>query len=154
MTDGTPPPHSHARSLTPCSPNECVFCRILRGDLPANRIYEDESAIAFLDARPYSRGHALVIPRRHASRLVDLDPAERHGLIEAVARTARLIERLTEHYHISANQGPLANQVVFHLHFHIIPRYGEGKDFFNRPRPLLTESDAREILEIVARKDG
>lgn len=103
----------------------CLFCRIVAGDLPAQRVYEDERTIAFMDIAPGSRGHLLVIPREHAADITTIDPED----LAAVAQSAqvlarRVIERLgADGVNIINSAGAAAWQTVFHLHFHVIPRY-------------------------------
>jgi diadenosine tetraphosphate (Ap4A) HIT family hydrolase len=138
--------------MTPGADSEagCIFCDIVGGRMPSYTIYDDESAIAFLDAFPHTRGHLLVVPKRHMERITDLTEAEYPDFLRAVTQVCRKVDRLTRHYHVSVNQGSLAGQVVFHLHVHIIPRYGEENPFAVHPRPRLDEADAREIVGILA----
>ncbi len=134
----------------PGNGDDCIFCRIVARTAPAWIVYEDAHHLAFLDLFPFTRGHLLVIPKRHVDRLVDLPAAERGPFLNAVAEVSRRVERLARDYNISLNQGALAGQIVFHLHAHIIPRYGEANPFRVEARPRVTESDARELLEILA----
>jgi len=123
----------------------CVFCRIAAGASPAWVVYEDEHAIAFLDIRPIAPGHILVCPKRHAERLTDMDDMQH--LTAALKAVAHMVEeKLATDYNIGANQGALAGQVVFHHHWHVIPRLdGERRDFWTRM--VLTDEMAKEILE-------
>jgi histidine triad (HIT) family protein len=123
----------------------CVFCQIVAKKAPAHLIYEDKEAIAFLDLFPFTRGHLLVVPKRHVPRLTDLPESEHGPYLNALAKVCRRVERLSEDYNIALNQGARAGQVVFHLHFHVIPRYGEGNPFHTRPRERLGEAAAREL---------
>ncbi len=124
----------------------CVFCQIVARQAPAHIVYEDAEALAFLDLFPFTRGHVLVVPRHHVPRLTDLPEDEHAGYLRALANVCRRVERLTSDYNIALNQGAKAGQVVFHLHFHIIPRYGEGNPFHTRPRDRLSSEDARELV--------
>ena len=107
----------------------CVFCRMIAGEIPVAKVYEDEAVFAFLDIGPISDGHTLVIPRQHCTRIhecasdVLVDVASRLGKIaEAVARAVE-----ADGYNVLSNNGSAAGQVVDHLHFHIIPRrIGDG----------------------------
>ena len=136
-------PRPHA----PAAPGEaCVFCDIISKHAPAHVVYEDENAVAFLDLFPFTRGHLLVVPKRHVDRLVDLPESEYEGYLRAVANVCRHVEKLSRHYNIAANQGALAGQIVFHLHFHIIPRYGEANPFRVTPRVRLTDDEGHEVL--------
>jgi len=126
--------------------DRCIFCAIIRGESPCNKVYEDEVSIAFLDAKPITRGHTLVVPRRHVEALVELTREERSAFIESIAAVCRKIERLTPHYNIGCNKGELAGQVIFHLHFHIIPRYDDSRNIFHR-RLLISPEDERKLLQ-------
>lgn len=108
---------------------ECIFCRIVAGELRAHTIYEDAHAVAFLDIHPSARGHALVIPRVHAETLAQLDDREVGPLFLAVKSVAGLVEASLRPagMNIGWNGGWAAGQRVGHLHVHLIPRYaGDG----------------------------
>lgn len=128
----------------------CIFCEIIQGHIPAYKVYEDDTTIAFLDAFPHSRGHLLIVPRRHMERITDLAESDYADFFRAVSRVCRKVDRLSRHYHVSINQGSLAGQVVFHLHVHVIPRYGEENPFAVHPRPKLDEADARALVGTLA----
>jgi histidine triad (HIT) family protein len=104
---------------------DCIFCKIVAGELPATVVDEDERTIAFMDIRPASRGHALVIPRTHARDVHDIDPAD----LAAVAHTAQRVaakarDKLgAEGVNLLNSSGAKAWQTVFHFHMHVIPRY-------------------------------
>jgi len=105
--------------------SDCPFCKIVAGDIPSTRVYEDERTIAFMDINPGTRGHLLVIPRAHATDLLDIDAED----LAACARTAQLMaarvkERLgADGVNLLNSCGPDAWQTVFHFHLHVIPRY-------------------------------
>jgi histidine triad (HIT) family protein len=131
----------------PESPSErCIFCEIVAGRSPAYMVYEDPHAVAFLDLFPFTRGHLLVVPKRHVPRLTDLRDDEHADYLRALSAVCHRIERLSTDYNVALNQGARAGQVVFHLHFHIIPRYGESNPFGQLPRVRLTEGVARELM--------
>jgi histidine triad (HIT) family protein len=124
----------------------CVFCDIVAHRTPAHIIYEDASTLAFLDNFPFTRGHLLVVSKRHGERLTDLPWEDQMALIRTLDEVCRRAERLSPDYNLSLNAGANAGQVVFHVHFHIIPRYGEANPFHVSPRPRLQESDARRLV--------
>jgi len=133
----------------------CAFCKIASGKAPAWVVFEDEHAIAFLDTRPIAPGHVLVCPKSHSERLTEME--DMTHLTAALKAVAHLVEeRLATDYNIGANQGELAGQVVFHHHWHVIPRYkGEPRVFWSRR--VLTDEMAREVLSklgVPARKRG
>ena len=104
----------------------CLFCKIVSGELPSRRIYEDDRAVAFLDIGAWHRGHALVVPKRHVpdmmtgpGTLPEIAPA-----IDAVARL--LMDRLgSDGLNVLSSTGQVAGQEVFHLHVHVVPRYAD-----------------------------
>jgi len=128
----------------------CVFCDIIAHRIPAHVIYEDAATVAFLDSFPFTRGHLLVVSKQHAARLTDLAWEDQMALIRTLDEVCRRAERLSPDYNLSLNAGANAGQVVFHVHFHIIPRYGEENPFHVSPRPRLLESDARALVAQLA----
>lgn len=105
----------------------CLFCQILDGEVPATIVDEDERTIAFMDISPATRGHALVIPRDHATDLLDASPQDVAAVAVAAQRLAqRMLERLgADGVNLLNACRPAAWQTVFHLHVHVIPRYAE-----------------------------
>ena len=104
---------------------ECIFCRILAGELPATIVDEDERTIAFMDIAPATRGHALVIPRVHSPDLLSVDAEDLQAVALAARRlAARAKERLgADGVNLLNSCGAAAWQTVFHFHIHVIPRY-------------------------------
>ncbi len=101
-----------------------MFCAITAGDAPAIRIYEDANYLAILDIRPFTRGHTLVIPKRHTVDLTDTPPETLAGMAaigQRIARAARSTE-LADATNIGINDGRAAFQSVFHIHLHVLPR--------------------------------
>jgi histidine triad (HIT) family protein len=102
--------------------NDCIFCKIIRGELPCTKVFEDENTFAFLSTNPVSAGHTLVIPKQHCRNIFDASP-------EILACTIKTVQKIAKKYPcaqiVQNNEKPL--QEVFHLHFHIIP-YRDGKN--------------------------
>ena len=124
----------------------CIFDEIVAGRSPAHKIYEDKDTLAFLDLFPITRGHTLVIPKRHVDRLTELREEEYEDLFRTVVTVCRRVERLTKDYNVAVNQGRLAGQLVFHLHFHIIPRYNTPGPFATTPRTHIREEEAQAVM--------
>ncbi len=135
----------------PSPPARCVFCDIVARRAPAWVVYEDENTVAFLDIFPFTRGHLLVIPKRHGARLTDLPFEDQMALIRTLDEVCRRTERLTPDYNVALNAGAKAGQIVFHVHFHVIPRYGESNPFRAASRAPLTEPEARAVVAELAR---
>lgn len=114
-----------------------VFARILRGEIPAHRVHEDEHTLAFMDVMPQSDGHALVIPKAEAENLFELPPASLAATILTTQRVARAVKKAFAAPGIMVAQlnGREAGQSVFHIHFHVIPRY-EGIDLHFHARDM------------------
>ena len=100
----------------------CVFCKIIAGEIPAHKVYEDENFLAFLDIKPINPGHTLVVPKNHYANLSEIPETELADLILRVKKLAVLLAKKLNFtdYTISENNGPLAGQSVPHFHFHII----------------------------------
>ncbi|MGW5387894.1 HIT family protein [Nocardia sp. NPDC003963] len=105
--------------------SDCVFCRIVAGAAPAHRVYEDDTVTAFLDIRPITRGHTLVIPKRHATDLSELDAEAGVDLFRVGHRIARAVQGpgfAADGANLLINDGKAAFQTVAHVHLHVIPR--------------------------------
>jgi histidine triad (HIT) family protein len=131
---------------TPAPPPKCVFCDIVAGRAPAYRVYEDESTVAFLDLFPFTRGHLLVIPKHHGARLTDFGAEDQAAVLRTLEKMCRRAERLTSDYNVALNAGAKAGQIVFHLHFHVIPRYGESNPFHPPARVRIADEDAKGVV--------
>lgn len=107
---------------------DTVFGKILRGEIPCHRIYEDDQVLAFLDVNPVSRGHTLVIPKEPAETLDVLTDEASAAIGRVLPRISRAVLAATgaTAFNILQNNKPLAHQAVFHVHFHIIPKYDDG----------------------------
>jgi histidine triad (HIT) family protein len=107
---------------------DTVFGKILRGEIPCHRVYEDDQVVAFLDVNPISRGHTLVIPREPAETLDQLSAEAAAAIGRVLPRIARAVLAATgaTAFNVLQNNSPLAHQAVFHVHFHIIPKYEDG----------------------------
>jgi histidine triad (HIT) family protein len=105
--------------------DDCIFCKIVAGELPAEVIDQDDHTVAFMDINPWTRGHALVIPRNHSTDLLEIDEAD---LGHAAAAARRLAQRMKDRLGCDGVNllnacGAAAWQSVFHFHIHVIPRY-------------------------------
>ncbi|MFC6990007.1 HIT family protein [Haloplanus sp. GCM10025708] len=108
---------------------DCIFCRIVDGDLPSRTVYEDDHVQAFLDANPLSRGHTLVVPKSHHERVHDLPESLACDLFAAVHGVTGRVERAVDAdaTTVAFNDGPAAGQEVNHVHCHVVPRFeGDG----------------------------
>jgi histidine triad (HIT) family protein len=109
--------------------SDCLFCKIVAGEVPATRVAEDDRTVAFMDINPATRGHALVVPRDHATDLLAIGPDDLTSCAEAAQRLARrMTERLgAAGVNLLNSCGPAAWQTVPHFHVHVIPRYPDDQ---------------------------
>jgi len=135
---------------------ETIFSRIIAGEIPCNRVYEDEFVLAFLDVNPVSRGHTLVIPKEPAVTLDELSDESAAAVGRVLPRICRAVCRVTgtKAYNVLQNNGSIAHQGVMHVHFHVIPKPGsaDGLGIGWPTRPLGDDGAelASEIQKAVA----
>ncbi len=124
-----------------------VFDRILSGEIPSYRVYEDDHVLAFLDVGPLSCGHTLLIPKERKARMHELSDESAAALGRVLPRLCRAVLAASgaTDYNVLQNNGTGAKQVVMHVHFHIIPRHGERGLAMSWPAGKLQESEAREL---------
>jgi histidine triad (HIT) family protein len=129
--------------------DDCIFCKIVAGELSAEIVQEDEHTIAFMDINPWTRGHALVIPREHSRNLYEIADDDLARTASAAKRLAlRMKERLgCDGVNLINSCEPAAWQTVFHFHVHVIPRYDDDPlQLPTRPR----EADPQELARVAA----
>ena len=125
---------------------ECIFCRIVAGEIPSKRVFEDEHAIAFLDLDPFKTGHTLVVPKVHVT-----DALEDAAVLARIAPAITATERLgASGLNILSNIGADPGQSVFHLHVHLVPRYADDAGM----GALLTRAASGDLDEVHARIVG
>jgi len=127
---------------------DCIFCRIVAGELPCHRVYEDEQLLAFLDINPLSRGHTLLLPKTHVARLDECPDELLSALAGRFAPLSRAITAAvgTDSFNVLCNTGRAAGQLVDHLHWHIIPRWPDDRAVTHTP----AEARVRETLATTA----
>lgn len=106
----------------------CIFCKIIKGELPCTKVYEDADVFAFLDIKPVNPGHTLVIPKKHYENIHDM-PDELVGKVAIAAKKIAdaILKIGAKGINIGMNNGAHAGQIVFHAHIHVMPRYGKDK---------------------------
>ena len=126
---------------------DCLFCAIVAGDIPSTKVYEDDLTYAFMDISPASEGHLIVVPKRHAKDVLEIDERD----LAAVAATGkRMAQRVTDvlgadGVNLLNNRGEHAWQTVFHFHLHVIPRYADPERDHLRLPWIPTPGDADAI---------
>lgn len=121
---------------------ETIFSKIIAGEIPCEKIYEDDHVFAFLDIAPTNPGHTLVVPKVWSENLLDTDPELLAHVMKAVQKIAKVIKTATgaDGINIHQNNGEAAGQKVFHLHFHIIPRFTDDGYHLWHGKPADPES--------------
>ncbi|USK71056.1 HIT family protein [Peribacillus asahii] len=111
--------------------SDCIFCKIIKGDIPSTKVFENEHVVAFLDISQVTKGHTLVIPKVHKENVFELTPEIAKEIFAVVPEISRAIKQEFNPLGLNLvnNNGEAAGQSVFHYHMHIIPRYGEGDGF-------------------------
>ncbi len=132
-----------------------VFAKILRGEIPAFKVYEDDRTLAFMDVMPQSEGHTLVIPKTNARNFFDIDPESLAQLIKATQHVAKAVQKAfkPDGMRIIQFNEPAAGQTVFHIHFHIVPCY-EGRSLKSHSRDMADKTVLAEHAERVKRELG
>ena len=135
---------------------ECIFCKIVNGTIPAKKLYETQNSLAFLDAFPLARGHALVIPKNHYNKVQDMSESDNRDLFETVRIVSGKLESISSSSLIAIHNGKESGQEIPHVHVHIIPRNpsdgaGPVHSMFSK-RPSLDEGEFENIMEIIQNK--
>ena len=131
---------------------DCLFCKIIAGEIPAQKVYEDDTVLAFLDIHPVNIGHTLVIPKTHSVNLYETPN-------ETLAHTMVVVKKLSiaikkavgaDGINIEMNNEPVAGQVIFHTHWHIVPRFqGDGFTHWRSPRDY-NDGEAVEVAQKIS----
>ena len=128
-------------------PKDCIFCKIISGEVPSKKIFDDDTAIAFLDINPANKGHCLVIPKKHSQNIYDIEDRDLEKLIIITKNLAKLLkDKLAcNGVNIIQNNEKHAGQIVAHFHIHIIPRYENDKVVITYQRINLSEADLEDV---------
>ncbi|MBU4536691.1 HIT family protein [Patescibacteria group bacterium] len=128
----------------------CLFCKIVAGEIPCNKIYEDERFLVFLDINPVNRGHSLVIPKKHSRNLLEMEDTELQEMSTLIKKIANHLKNKlkADGINIISNNESVAGQVIFHTHIHIIPRF-EGDGFKHWQGEGYKEGEIEEIQKIL-----
>ncbi|MFC6960777.1 HIT family protein [Halocatena marina] len=138
---------------------DCIFCRIVAGEIPSRTVYEDDTVFAFLDANPLAPGHTLVIPKAHHERLNDLPADLAHDVLDRLYQLVPQVERAVDAdgTTVAFNNGPAAGQEVQHVHGHIVPRFendgGGPIHAIAGQQPDLDDNELDEIAERIAQSE-
>lgn len=127
---------------------ECVFCKIIRGELPSHTVYEDEKVFAFLDINPVNPGHTLVVPKKHAVDIFEIEESEWDAVMRAVRNVSHALEKSLQPtgINLAMNNRSGAGQVVFHAHVHVMPRFPHDGHELWKGKPYA-EGEAARVTE-------
>ena len=129
---------------------ECIFCKLIAGDIPSQRVYEDDACIVFLDIAPVSKGHALVVPKAHHATLFDLPDDLGAALVPVFKRVGKAVMAATgaEGLNVCMNNYRVAGQLVDHAHVHLIPRFADdGLKFW--PQGAYADNEMAAVAQAV-----
>ena len=133
--------------------DNCIFCKIIRGEIPSSTIFEDEDFKVILDINPAAKGHALILPKQHYVNLYELpEELAAKAMVLAKKLAAHMTERLEcDGLNLLQNNGAVAGQTVFHFHLHLIPRYkdGDNRDLLIWNQLTYQEGEADQIAELI-----
>ena len=136
------------------SDDNCLFCRIIAGEIPATKVLEDDVCLAFMDIGPLAEGHVLLIPKIHAVTLDELPGDAAGAMLKHLPALVKAVQTVTQcqGVNILQNNGQAANQQVMHVHFHVIPR-NEGDEFeFNWPAGSYRPGRIEELAEALKKE--
>lgn len=130
---------------------DCIFCKIIQGEIPAKIIKETEKSLAFLDAFPLTKGHTLVIPKIHYEKIQDMSTEDNSDLFETVHKVSAKVDKITNATLIAIHNGKQSGQEIPHLHVHLIPRSPEDSagpvHSMFKETPKLSEEDINELYK-------
>jgi histidine triad (HIT) family protein len=137
---------------------DCIFCKIINQEIPSYKVYEDDKVYAFLDITQVTKGHTLLVPKKHVTDIFEYDPTLAGEVFARVPKVAQALEKAfpeIEGMNIINNNKELAYQSVFHSHIHLIPRYSKEDDFsihFGNHQEDYSSEQMQEIAEKIAKQ--
>src|SRR3989338_7378870 len=129
---------------------DCIFCQIIRGELPSYKIYEDDKIVAFLDIAPVNKGHTLIVPKEHYENTLETPDELLQHIVVTAKKLSQTIMEVTgaPAYNIGINNGRESGQVVFHTHWHIMPRFaGDGYELWKGKDATYGAGEAAGLAE-------
>lgn len=131
---------------------DCIFCKIVNGEIPSYTVYQDDDTLAFLDINPNTQGHTLVIPKKHAANIIDMDDKDIASVFRTVHKVVSSLQAAInpEGFNLVVNHGEVAGQVIHHFHCHVIPRNtGDGIEY-NFEGIIPSQEEFQELARKVA----
>lgn len=130
----------------------CIFCKIIKKEIPADFVYENDEVVAFLDIKPINKGHVLIVPKEHHEDMLSTPEAVLSEMIATTKNVANAIVKAVkaDGFNIGVNTKPAAGQVVFHTHFHVIPRF-KGDGLVHWPHKELPKEEMNKIKQSISK---
>ena len=136
---------------------QCIFCKIIKNEIPVIKVYETSKNLAFLDINPLTIGHSLIIPKKHAENIFDISPDDFKALMIDAEKLAKIlkISLKAQGINLINSSGEIAGQSVFHFHFHLIPRYKNDKlefsDWWNKKTKKINNQELFKIAQKITK---
>lgn len=136
---------------------DCLFCKIIAGDMPGEKLYEDDHTFVVLDIRPTNPGHCLVIPKKHSRNIFDIEPETLSAIMPVVQKMSHAVSKAVsaDGVNIHINNEPAAGQVIFHTHVHVIPRFENdgyklwgGKEYKDNEGEKIADTIRATLAEV------
>lgn len=129
--------------------SDCLFCKIIVGEIPSEKVFEDEDVFAFLDINPVNLGHVLVVPKKHCENLLDADSEVLKKIILVIPKIAKGVMSGIgcDAFNLGVNNGAIAGQLVPHLHFHIMPRQEGDRHHLFMGKPYASAEEMKNVGE-------
>jgi histidine triad (HIT) family protein len=133
---------------------DCVFCKIINGEIPAYKVYENDYVLAFLDIAPITKGHTLVIPKTHQESVSALDPQFQSEMMQVASSIGRALTKVDEYdgFNLHLSNGECAGQVVPHAHLHVVPRSGTDGFYWNSRNLDYQDGEQSQMLDKIQQK--
>lgn len=126
---------------------DCIFCKIVKKEIPSHVVYEDENSMAFLDANPVNVGHTLLIPKKHFETMDKMGKEDFDKLTGVILKISGAMMGAASGMNLVSNNGKVAEQIIPHVHFHLIPRSEGDEISFEQKKKEITEEQSEEFLE-------
>ena len=136
---------------------QCIFCKIIRNEMPAFKVYETSKNLAFLDIHPLTKGHCLIIPKKHAENIFDISPDDLKVLMSDAQKLAKIlkISLKAQGMNLINSSGKIAGQSVYHFHFHLIPRYENDdlqfNEWWNKKAKKASSEELLKIAQLITK---
>jgi len=131
---------------------DCIFCKIVKGEIPSSKVYEDDKILAFLDIDPVNLGHSLIIPKEHFKNIYETPEGILASMIKVAKKISKVVksELNVDGVNVNMNNDPAAGQVIFHSHIHVIPRLKEDGFGLWKGKRLYKEGEKEEVARKIS----